>query len=81
MAAGTPALVNDKLGLRELARHFGGAVFSIRMDKVGSLELAKAIEDVAGIHIGRVDLNDFQWRGSQLKPYAYTKKSPIRNQA
>ena len=33
------------------------------MDKVDSLELAKAIEDVAGIHIGRVDLNDFQWEG------------------
>lgn len=63
LAAGTPALVNDKLGLRELARHFGGAVFSIRIDKVDSLELAKAIEDVAGIHIGRVDLNDFQWEG------------------
>jgi len=63
LAAGTPALVNDKLGLRELARHFGSAVFSIRVDKVSSLELAKAIEDVAGTHIGPVDLNDFRWEG------------------
>ena len=63
LAAGIPALVNDKLGLRELARHFGSAVFSIRVDKVSSLELAKAIEDVAGTHIGPVDLNDFRWEG------------------
>jgi glycosyltransferase involved in cell wall biosynthesis len=61
LAAGTPALVNDKLGLRELARHFDSAVISIRVDKVSPLELATAIEGVAGMRIGPVDLNDFQW--------------------
>jgi glycosyltransferase involved in cell wall biosynthesis len=61
LAAGTPTLVNDKLGLRELARLFHSAVFSIRMNKVSPQELAKAIEDVAGTQIGLVDLNDFRW--------------------
>ena len=61
LAAGTPALVNEKLGLHELARHFESAVFSIHVDKVSSLEIAKAIKDVVGMHIGSVNLNDFRW--------------------
>ena len=61
VAAGTPALVNDKLGLRELARHFDGAVFSIPVEAVSARELAETIRDVAGIDIGLVDLNDFRW--------------------
>ncbi len=61
LAAGTPALVNDKLGLRELARHFDGAVFSIPIEAVSARELAQRIRDVAAINIGFVDLNDFRW--------------------
>jgi glycosyltransferase involved in cell wall biosynthesis len=61
LAAGMPALVNDKLGLRELSEHFESAVVSIHADKVSSPELAKTIKDVAGMHIGSVDLNDFRW--------------------
>jgi glycosyltransferase involved in cell wall biosynthesis len=61
LAAGTPALVNDKLGLRELARHFNGAVFSIPLEAVSARELAQTIRDVAGKDIGLVDLNDFRW--------------------
>ena len=61
LAAGTPALVNDKLGLGELARHFDGAVFSVPVEAVSARELAKTIHDVAGTDIGLVDLNDFRW--------------------
>src|SRR5665647_284869 len=61
LAAGTPALVNDKFGLHELARHFESAVFSIHVNKVSSLEIAKAIKDVVGMHIGSVNLHDFRW--------------------
>jgi glycosyltransferase involved in cell wall biosynthesis len=61
LAAGTPALVNDKLGLRELARHFNGAVFSIPLEAVSARELAQTIRDVAGKDIGLVELNDFRW--------------------
>ena len=61
LAAGTPALVNDKLGLRELGRHFDGAVFAIPVEAVSARELAQTIRDVAGTDIGLVDLNDFRW--------------------
>jgi glycosyltransferase involved in cell wall biosynthesis len=61
LAAGTPALVNEKLGLRELARRFDRAVFSIPVEAVSARELAETIRDVAGIDIGLVDLNDFRW--------------------
>lgn len=61
LAAGKPALVNDKLGLRDLARRFQSAVFSIHVDKVSPLEIAKAITDVVEKHIGSVNLNDFRW--------------------
>jgi len=61
LAAGTPALVNDKLALRELARRFNGAVFSIPVEAVSARELAQTIRDIAGIDIGLVDLNDFRW--------------------
>ena len=61
LAAGTPALVNHKLGLGELAQRFSGAVFSIRAEATSSLELAAVITDLAGARIGPVDLTDFQW--------------------
>ena len=61
LAAGTPALVNDKLGLRELARHFDRAVFSIPVEAVSARELAQTICDVAEAEIGLVDLTDFRW--------------------
>ena len=60
LAAGTPALVNDKLGLSELARRFNRAVFSIPAS-VSARELAQRIIDVARTDIGFVDLNDFRW--------------------
>ncbi len=61
VAAGTPALVNDKLGLGELARRFDRAVFSIPVEAVSAHELAQTIHDVAGTDVGLVDLNDFRW--------------------
>jgi len=61
LAAGTPALVNAKLGLYELARRFDRAVFSIPVGAISARELAKTIHDVAGTDIGFVDLNDFRW--------------------
>jgi len=61
LAAGTPALVNEKLGLRELARRFDRAVFSIPVEALSARELAQTIHDVAGTDIGLVDLNDFRW--------------------
>ena len=61
LAAGAPALVNETLGLGELARRFDRAVFSIPVEAVSAHELAQAIHDVAGTDVGLVDLNDFRW--------------------
>ncbi len=61
LAAGTPALVNEALGLRELARRFDHAVFSIPVGVVSARELAQTILRVAGTNVGFVDLNDFRW--------------------
>lgn len=60
LAAGKPALVNDALGLRELALRFRGAVVSIRADKINSRELARALEATAR-QSSQVDLSDFRW--------------------
>jgi len=60
LAAGTPALVNDRLGLSELAKRFNHAVFSIPAT-TNARELAQMIFDVAGTDIGLADLDDFRW--------------------
>jgi len=61
LASGTPALVNETLGLRELAQRFDRAVFSLPIEAVSACELAQTIHDVVGTDVGMVDLNDFRW--------------------
>ena len=77
IAAGTPALVNDKLGLRELARHFDGAVFSIRAERSALASWPKrlrmSLECTSGLLISTI----FGGGGSRPEPYAYTKKPTI----
>jgi glycosyltransferase involved in cell wall biosynthesis len=60
LAAGKPVLVNDVLGLHELAQRFRGAVVSIRAGKINSRELARALEATAR-QSSQVDLSDFRW--------------------
>ena len=61
LAAGKGVIVNNKLGLAELARRFEGAVFPVDREETDSVELAKIIEDVATKRIDRVDLHEFRW--------------------
>jgi glycosyltransferase involved in cell wall biosynthesis len=61
LAAGKAVVVNNKLGLAELARKFENAVFPIDSNEIDAVKLATIIEEVASRRIGRVDLNEFQW--------------------
>ncbi len=61
LAAGKAVIVNNKLGLAELARKFENAVFPIDSKQTDAAKLATIIEKVASRRIGRVDLHEFQW--------------------
>ena len=60
LAAGKPAVVNNKFGLKELAKKFPGAVFSVDLEKMGISEVAKTIEDALGAEVD-VDLSRYSW--------------------
>ena len=61
LAAGKGVIVNDKLGLAELARKFEKAVFPISSNEIDARKLATIIEEVANKPIGDIDLSEFQW--------------------
>jgi glycosyltransferase involved in cell wall biosynthesis len=61
LAAGKGVIVNNKLGLAELARKFEGAVFPVNRKETDAAKLAKMIEEVASSRIDPVDLGEFQW--------------------
>ncbi len=61
LAAGKSAIVNNKLGLAELARKFEGAVLPVNRKETDAAKLARMIEEVAGKRIDGVDVNEFQW--------------------
>jgi glycosyltransferase involved in cell wall biosynthesis len=63
LAAGKGVIVNDKLGLAELARKFTGAIFRTDPDLTDPVKLAELIEKVAAKRIDNVNLGEFQWPG------------------
>jgi glycosyltransferase involved in cell wall biosynthesis len=75
LAAGTPALVNDKFGLHEIALRFGRAVSVISPKRMSPRELARAINDAAGADVGPVDLDDFRWDRIAAKTLALYEKA------
>ncbi len=61
LAARKGAIVNNKLGLAELAREFEGAVFPVNRKGTDPAELATAIEQIVSRRIAPVDLEEFHW--------------------
>jgi glycosyltransferase involved in cell wall biosynthesis len=61
LAAGKGVIVNDKLGLAELAHRFTGAVFPVSRTQTEPLKLAELIEKVAATRAEGVDLHEFTW--------------------
>ncbi len=61
LAAGKGAIVNNKLGLAEIARKFPGAVFPINSTEIDPVTLAKMVQEVAGKRIDVRNLGEFQW--------------------
>jgi len=61
LAAGKGVIVNDKLGLAELARKFAGAIFPVDPDLTDPVKMAELIEKVATKRIDNVNLREFQW--------------------
>jgi len=61
LAAGKGVIVNDKLGLAELARKFENTVIPVSSKEIDPRKLATIIEEVANAHISHVDLTEFQW--------------------
>jgi len=60
LAAGKPAVVNNRFGLKELAKKFPGAVFSVDVKKMGISEVAETIEDALRAEVD-VDLRRYDW--------------------
>ena len=60
LAAGKPAVVNNRFGLKGLAEKFPGAVFSVDVEKMGVSEVAETIEDALHAEVD-VDLSRYDW--------------------
>jgi glycosyltransferase involved in cell wall biosynthesis len=60
IAAGKPAVVNNKLGLQELARKFPSAVFSVDVEKMCLTKIAQQIEYALYAEVD-VDLSEYTW--------------------
>jgi len=61
LAAGKGVIVNNKLGLAELARKYAGAVFPVSRAQTEPVKLADLIKTVAATPVACVDLREFQW--------------------
>ncbi|OPY27806.1 MAG: UDP-D-galactose:(glucosyl)lipopolysaccharide-1,6-D-galactosyltransferase [Methanocella sp. PtaU1.Bin125] len=59
LAAGTPAVVNDRYGLGEIARKFPGAVFPVNVKHSTPGTIARAIESAS--MNGPVGLEPYEW--------------------
>jgi len=60
MAAGKPAVVSNKFGLKELAKKFPSAVFSVDVEKMCISEIAQTIEYALSAEVN-VDLSEYDW--------------------
>lgn len=60
MAAGKPAVVNNKFGLQELAKKFPSAVFPVDVERMSLNEMAEQIEYALCAKID-VDLSEYRW--------------------
>lgn len=60
IAAGKPAVVNNKFGLKELAKKFPSAVFPVDVEKMCISEIPQIIEDALHAEVN-VDLSEYDW--------------------